>query len=365
VRELGSGRSRLETAASLRINFEIAPTIPFEDGIHYRLDCRGWYKDAGRRWEINLVTRRTSRSAARLAIGLSLALTGATCGASRSPSVGVADVMPVNGSSWLTHLGLSFDTSVLGRVGGTHAAAQTNRREPMPRAPTRAEGIAGWMRRLYRPAQTLADSNEPFALTGADLYRLTCQSCHGSRGLGAPPEISSLLGPVEGTSATLLTRRLTAQGRPVDDAFVQDVVAGAEHDLVQRLGEGGKEMPPFKYLKDQERRVLINYLKVLAGVPEAAPSPVLVTEPAVRVGEHLVKGTCHVCHDATGGPRGRTAVIMSRAIPSFETLGRDYPVEVVIAKVRDGSARMPQFPYLTPEEIAAAVVYLGAYAPTP
>lgn len=34
VRELGSGRSRLETAASLGIKFRIAPNIPIEDGIH-------------------------------------------------------------------------------------------------------------------------------------------------------------------------------------------------------------------------------------------------------------------------------------------------------------------------------------------
>jgi hypothetical protein len=34
VRELGSGRSRLETAATLGIRFNICPNIPLEDGIH-------------------------------------------------------------------------------------------------------------------------------------------------------------------------------------------------------------------------------------------------------------------------------------------------------------------------------------------
>ncbi len=34
VRELGSGRSRLETAGSLGIRFQICPNIPLEDGIH-------------------------------------------------------------------------------------------------------------------------------------------------------------------------------------------------------------------------------------------------------------------------------------------------------------------------------------------
>jgi len=34
VRELGSGRSRIETAATLGIKFQMAPNIPIEDGIH-------------------------------------------------------------------------------------------------------------------------------------------------------------------------------------------------------------------------------------------------------------------------------------------------------------------------------------------
>jgi hypothetical protein len=34
VRELGSGRTRLEVAKSLGITFQIAPNVPIEDGIH-------------------------------------------------------------------------------------------------------------------------------------------------------------------------------------------------------------------------------------------------------------------------------------------------------------------------------------------
>lgn len=34
VKELGSGRSRIETAASLGIRFNVAPNVPLEDGIH-------------------------------------------------------------------------------------------------------------------------------------------------------------------------------------------------------------------------------------------------------------------------------------------------------------------------------------------
>jgi len=49
VRELGSGRSRLETAASLGIRFNICPNIPIEDGIHAaRMLFPKCYFDAGK-----------------------------------------------------------------------------------------------------------------------------------------------------------------------------------------------------------------------------------------------------------------------------------------------------------------------------
>ncbi len=49
VRELGSGRTRLETAASLGINFQVCPNVELEDGIHAArmLLPRCWF-DAGK-----------------------------------------------------------------------------------------------------------------------------------------------------------------------------------------------------------------------------------------------------------------------------------------------------------------------------
>lgn len=47
VRELGSGRSRIETAAQLGIRFEITPNIPVEDGIHAArmIFARCWFDE--------------------------------------------------------------------------------------------------------------------------------------------------------------------------------------------------------------------------------------------------------------------------------------------------------------------------------
>lgn len=48
VRELGSGRSRIETASSLGIEFEVTPNIPIEDGIHAArmIFPRCWFDEA-------------------------------------------------------------------------------------------------------------------------------------------------------------------------------------------------------------------------------------------------------------------------------------------------------------------------------
>ena len=58
-------------------------------------------------------------------------------------------------------------------------------------------------------------------------------------------------------------------------------------------------MPP-PTLSDAEIRSLIAYLELLSGVPGAANRQIAVRESSYRIGEHIVKSTCHVCHSATG-----------------------------------------------------------------
>jgi mono/diheme cytochrome c family protein len=304
-----------------------------------------------------------------------LALGAGGCGGVSAPLPGPTEVSPVSGPSWLTRLRLSSDTSSLGLMGGTRAALETGRREAMPSLPSGANRLADRFRHLFRPLRPWENFGTPFALAGADLYRLSCQSCHGPDGLGSPPEINSLVGPVQGTSTALFVQRLKDKGRSVDDAFAKEVTAGAEHDLLQRLAQGGTKMPPFTRLREDETRMLVDYLKTLAAVPEAPRTNPLATEAVVRVGEHLVKGTCHICHDATGPRRDRMAIMMGVAVPSLASLATDYSMDEIIAKVRRGSSRMlmrrkgtakmPVLPYLTAEEVAASVVYLAAYSPNP
>jgi mono/diheme cytochrome c family protein len=124
-------------------------------------------------------------------------------------------------------------------------------------------------------------------------------------------------------------------------------------------------MPPFPQLDRAETESVIAYVKQLSGVSEAGQAPRPLEEPVTRVGELLVKGTCHVCHDAAATGLGyRVDDGMPPALSLFTE--RRTPAQL-IRKVREGLAepslsarhgRMPLFDYLTPEEVTAAYMYL-------
>jgi mono/diheme cytochrome c family protein len=213
----------------------------------------------------------------------------------------------------------------------------------------------------------------PLTLTGADLYRLGCQSCHKADGSGAPPEINALLGPVQATSATVMERRMRERGRPISAAFARELASGSKKDLLNRLKNGGQKMPSFAYLTDGEVGALIGYLDLLAGVPGAG-KPQTVTEPAMRVGELLVKGTCHICHDATGHWPDPQELLQG-SVPPIAGFTTEKTMSEVVRKVRHGTpvvmgslqlpyrGRMPVFDYLSDDEVVSAYLYLVIYPP--
>ena len=89
------------------------------------------------------------------------------------------------------------------------------------------------------------------------------------------------------------------------------------------------------------------------------------------LGELLAKGTCRICHDATGP--GRDALASTPGlIPSLASLPEQNPVMSVIRKVREGApapglpgsrGEMPVFSYLTADEVTATYFYLLIYPP--
>jgi mono/diheme cytochrome c family protein len=289
------------------------------------------------------------------------AQTGSGSQAARRPiarpaaHVGAVVVTPVEGPSVLRHLGLTIEHTSMG-WSGQWGAPSSN----VPPSPIR----------LGHPE----DLTTGFVLTGADLYRVSCRACHKEDGSGGPPEINSIIGPVQSASAQWMTQRMKAMGRPVDAKFIRELTSGTEADLRKRLKVGGHTMPSFAHLSDPEIQVLRPYLDALAAVPGAERRARTITEPPARVGELIVKGTCHICHDASGSDDKPTTV-MNGVIPSLATIPHQKTLAQFVQKVREGTpiplsaggvssrGRMPVFNYLSDPEAASAYSYLIVYPP--
>ncbi|MFZ0451634.1 MAG: c-type cytochrome [Desulfatiglandaceae bacterium] len=291
-------------------------------------------------------------------------------------------VMPAYGSSWLKYLGVyDLRFSAMGEMGGNGPPPPSPRVEPgfplesAPPAGGMGMGMGGMMGGRYDAAPRFSPSEiermmgARFTLAGIDLFRLNCQSCHGPNGKGAPPEIKSNIGPFEGTSPALLQERMKKLGRPIGEKLAKELASQAEQSILQRLENGGKSMPPFRHLQGEEVRSLMQYLKARVRAPEARGKEILVTESVSRVGEHLVKGTCQICHDATGPGMGRNGM-MRGIIPSLASFPYERSMQSVVWQVAFGSRRMmmggqrmPAYPYITPDEAAAAYLYLVQYPP--
>ena len=273
----------------------------------------------------------------------------------RSADASPTAITPVSGPSTLHHLGLTIEQSSMGWAGQWSAAPSTATLDADEHA--RSEPPGG-----------------PFILTGADLYRISCRACHKPNGTGGPPEINSLIGPVQATSVEYMTGQMRARGRPVDAAFIRQLTTANEADLRTRLRQGGHNMPAFGHISDREYAVLRPYLDQLAGLRSVRPAPRTITEQADRVGELIAKGTCHICHDATEDVH-RPTTVLSGVIPALKNMPESKPFTEFVQKVRQGAAvplgtpgvssrgRMPVFDYLTEPEVAAAYSYLATYPP--
>jgi hypothetical protein len=170
-----------------------------------------------------------------------------------------------------------------------------------------------------------------------------------------------------------MTEDMRARGRNVDAAFIRQLTTANEADLRTRLRQGGHAMPAFGQISDQEYVVVRPYLDQLAGLGTTTRAPRTIAEPADRVGELVVKGTCHICHDAT--QQARPTNVVGDVIPPLASLTQTKTFAEFRQKVRNGApvpfgdggtlarGRMPVFDYITEPEVAAAYAYLIRYPP--
>jgi mono/diheme cytochrome c family protein len=261
----------------------------------------------------------------------------------------------VSGESWITHLSRAFNDTSMGKTGalGPGPDDEENRGAAM---------------------SVVAPPTGEVTLSGADLYRINCRGCHGAEGLGAPPEINSVLNPVRATSAPLVIERMKGRGIEISLSSAKELAKEAKIALLKRLHEGGENMPSFSYLSEPEIYSISTYLRQLAGIPGAAKEHGTVRESPERVGELIVKSTCHICHSATGSNPSEQQLYEGQ-IPPLESLPSRVDQARFIQKAIYGSpilmgdppelyrGRMPVFYYFTPQEVADAYLYLSYHPP--
>jgi mono/diheme cytochrome c family protein len=293
----------------------------------------------------------------RSAIFVALLLIAAPRGARSQSAAPVAPkpgeappaVTPPTGPSWLVRRNLVMLDASLGRIGNVAVPAAT----ALPQGPA-------WPWPALR---------ERWTLTGADLYRLNCRSCHNAEGSGLPPEINSVLDPMRATSSVLLRKRMEERGRSLDPQTAREMAAQADANIRKRLHDGGEKMPALPHLTMADVDAILGHLGHLAGLPQAEHKDPRLSLSTAQVGQHVVKGTCQICHD-TSGPgtySGRNG--SGKLIPSLTAMVETKSMPDVIRKVHTGSpsaesrGEMPLFPYLSDEELGAAYVYLVSYPP--
>jgi mono/diheme cytochrome c family protein len=273
-------------------------------------------------------------------------------------------VTTVEGESWLKHLHRSFNESSMGRTWDLGPPPSAWGEESDRRQPELSPGYA----------------TQSAALHGSDLYRLNCQGCHGGSGSGAPPEINSVINPVRATSVAVILERTKKTGQEMSRSDAAVLARQAKALLLQRLHKGGEAMPPFPQLNELEIRSIVAYLDQLSDVPGAERNQVAVKESPYRVGEQIVKSTCHICHSAAG-PNPDPQQLLDGTIPPLSSLTTRTSLPEFIRKVTHGApvimgsppfsyrdfyrSRMPVFRYLSEDEAADAYLYLMLYPPHP
>ncbi len=285
--------------------------------------------------------------------GMTAAAPGQTRGATPVPARDV-HITPVQGPSWLRHLGRPMDESSMGQTGLWGPS------------PIQEQGAA--------PFSLNMRVEDSMVVTGADLYRFSCRACHGERAEGVPPEINSMINPVQATSPDLILARMKKSGAPVSAAVAKQLATQAKRSLLDRIHKGGENMPAFPHLTSLEVAALVAYLDQLVGVPGAENKQMTLEMPALHVGEDVVKGTCRICHGATG-PNPSPDEMLQGTIPPLAVLGQRLDVQQFVQKVTVGRpiimgnldlqyrGRMPVFYYLKPDEVVAAYSYLHNYPP--
>ncbi len=151
-------------------------------------------------------------------------------------------------------------------------------------------------------------------LTGRDIYRLNCASCHGTNRNGYSNYYPSLLNIKEKLS---------------------------EKDVLEWINNGKGQMPAFHHLSQKEKEVLIAFL-----FNEKEES---VESLIDNLGERIFKSNCASCHRATTNDPKPPNVRMMEPAPLAGATKRFYKNEF-FSILETGVCYMPSFDHFTSEE---------------
>lgn len=279
-------------------------------------------------------------------------------------------VTAAEGDSWLSHLHRSFDETSMGKTGRLGPSEEESQSGPLGSV---SQSESATLKNSLMGATRNAEAGT-VTLHGSDVYRLSCRGCHGESGEGAPPEIGSVLHPVRATSTAVVRERMQSLGMKMSAGRTAEMATQSRTALMGRIRNGGQDMPALSHLSNAEIDTLFVYLKQLAQVRGASTQEAGVTESRVRVGEMIVKSTCHVCHSAAG-ENPTPEQMAAGAIPPLSSLTARVNEAGLIRKVTQGApvvmgeqpasyrGRMPVFFYLSEAEAADVYLYLAKYPP--
>jgi mono/diheme cytochrome c family protein len=138
------------------------------------------------------------------------------------------------------------------------------------------------------------------------LFLAECSGCHGERGRGDGPVAETLDPKPRDLTRDRFRYRTTPSGEPPRR---EDLLATIERGLP------GSAMPAFRFLSEEERGLLADYVQRLAGIdPTAEPAPVSLGVEVSATGESVARGQqvylaarCDKCHGESGKGDGTSA----------------------------------------------------------
>ncbi|MEQ9320014.1 MAG: c-type cytochrome [Polyangiaceae bacterium] len=178
-------------------------------------------------------------------------------------------------------------------------------------------------------ATTSARAAAPTRLSGADIFRINCQACHGPTG-GGTEKAPSLRGAS---------------------------VAG----LDKPLKSGGKKMPAFPHLSQPEINAVVAYAAALAagGTPPAGGAVVTLSD--ADLGSRVYFSNCASCHEH-GGAKQWGMMCQPASLGGATTR---FSKAQVMNLLDTGAGPMPAFKHLTNAERDALWAHLATLPADP